>query len=414
MVNPTLKAKQYFAKIINAVTLPTDSDDATLQKALLVGSSILTMVAGVFWGAMYLLFQEDVAGAIPLLYSALSLVSLALLVRTRRYELYRSIQLLLVLLLPFFLSISLGGFVNSSAVIVWSILCPFGAVVFARDRTPPFWLALYLVLLVLGGFLQPFVRQSNNLPHSLIVPIFFVLNIGVVSVISFLLLHYFVRERESAYGLLRKAERRSEELLLNVLPAEIAARLKADNATIAEFVESASVLFVDIVGSTPLFSEMEPDEAVDWLDEIFSRFDNLVEAHDLEKIRTIGDNYMVASGAPRARPDHAQIITTLGLEMCQEIRELPSRNGRKIAVRVGINSGPLVAGVIGQSKFHYDLWGDTVNIASRMETQGAPGRVQITRNTHELIMEEFECEPRGVIEVKGKGEMETWFVLRKK
>lgn len=410
---PRLRINRYLGNFSKLVALPIDSEDMRLQKGLIVGSSLLITLAGVLWGAMYLAFDESVAGAFPLAYSALSLISLALFVRTRRYETYRLTQLILILLLPFFLMIALGGFANSSAVILWSILCPFGAVLFARERKPPIWMGLYLGLLIAGGLLHPYLREVNNLPPPLVVPVFFVLNIGAVSGIAFLLLYYFVGERERAFGLLRNEQRRSEELLLNVLPAEIAPRLKTANRAIADYVESASVLFADIVGSTSLFAEMEPEDTVDWLNEIFSKFDGLVEMLGLEKVRTIGDNYMVASGAPRTRPDHAQVIALLGLEMCREIRELPSRNGKKIEVRVGINSGPLVAGVIGQTKFHYDLWGDTVNTASRMESHGKPGRVQITQSTYRLIREDFKCEPRGKIQVKGKGDMETWFVLSK-
>jgi adenylate cyclase len=134
----------------------------------------------------------------------------------------------------------------------------------------------------------------------------------------------------------------------------------------------------------------------------------------LEKIRTIGDGYMVASGAPVPRIDHAQAIALLGLEMCQEVAAMPALNGHKINIRVGVNSGPMVAGVIGKTKFHYDLWGDTVNTASRMESNGEPGRVQVTTQTYTLLKEEFDLELRGAIQIRGKGEMETWFVVGKK
>jgi guanylate cyclase len=401
-------------KFVDAITEPGDSDELKLQKVLLFGTSILIVMAGFLWGALYLGYGETLAGSIPLTYCALSLISSVMFVRTRRYELYRIIQLILIVMLPFFLMLALGGFVNSSAVIVWSVLSPLGALLFARDKNPPRWMILYLVLIVTGAILHPYAKEANNLPQLLIEPIFFVLNIGAVTGITFILLHYFVRERDRAFGLLLQEQQRSETLLLNVLPVEIAGRLKEQNHTIADHFDSASVLFADIVGSTPLFAKMDPDETVNWLNEIFSLIDRLVEKHGLEKIRTIGDNYMVASGAPKPRADHAQAIALFALEMSREIATLPSRNGNKIEVRVGINSGPLVAGVIGQTKFHYDLWGDTVNTASRMESQGEPGRIQITKNTFDLIGDNFECERRGMVQVRGKGEMETWFLVRKK
>ncbi|MDX1437022.1 MAG: adenylate/guanylate cyclase domain-containing protein [Anaerolineales bacterium] len=406
-----LEIRQYLVRFAEAVAAPIDSDDLKLQKALIVAASILIMVAGLLWGTLYLAFGELIAGAIPIAYSTLSLVSLAVFLRTRRYEPYRISQLVLILLLPFFLMIALGGFVNSSAVILWSILCPLGALLFAREKNPPLWMLLYLGLVVIGGFIQPHMRESNNLPPALVTPIFFILNLGVVSGIAFVLLFYFVRERERTYGLLRVEQLRSEELLLNVLPGEIAPRLKGKHEIIADYHAEASVLFADIVESTAIFAQIQPDEAVDWLNEVFTRFDRLVDRYNLEKIRTVGDNYMVASGAPRPAPDHAGLIARLGLAMTKEIEGITPRHGMKLNIRVGINSGALVAGVIGTSKFHYDVWGDTVNIASRMESQGVPGKVQITDNTYRLIKDTFICEPRGPIEVKGKGRMNTWFLI---
>jgi guanylate cyclase len=150
---------------------------------------------------------------------------------------------------------------------------------------------------------------------------------------------------------------------------------------------------------------------VELLNEIYSHFDSLIEKHGAEKIRTIGDNYMIASGLPRPRTDHAQALARLALEMNAYIGNLPPVGDRRLAFRFGINSGPVVAGVIGHKKFAYDVWGDTVNIASRMESQGMPGKIQITRATYELIKDEFVCELHGPLIIKGKGQMETWFLL---
>ena len=408
------KRRSYVGRVLDAVVERGGSDEYRLRRSLLVGSSSLIMLAGFLWGALYLIFDEPIAGAIPIAYSLLSLLSLGLFLLTRNYGLYRSIQLIAILLLPFLVMLALGGFVNSSAVILWSVLCPFGALLFTELRQAPRWMLVYLALVILGGIFQPLARASNNLPPTLVVPFFFVLNIGAVTGIAFILLYTFVRERNRAFELLKEEQGRSERLLLNVLPKEIAPILKAGERTIAEYYESASVLFADIVGSTPLFAELQPAEAVDWLNETFSLFDRLVEKSGLEKIRTIGDNYMVASGVPTPRPDHAQAIADLALEMIRELGMLPGRQGRQIEFRVGINSGPLVAGVIGTTKFHYDLWGDTVNIASRMESHGVPGKVHIAEGTYRLLEDEFECVPRGRVPIKGKGEMATWYLVGRK
>jgi guanylate cyclase len=407
-------SREVFARLLGLVSHGDGSEDDRLRSSLLVGSSLLIALAGFLWGILYLFFDEPVAGSIPIGYSVLSLASLGLFLLTRHYALYRNIQLITILLLPFLLMVALGGYVNSSAVILWSVLCPFGAILFTELRQAPRWMLAYLVLVALGGLLQPLARSSNNLPPTLVVPIFFMLNIGAVTAIAFILLYTFVRERDRAFGLLKEEQGRSERLLLNVLPREIAPTLKAGGRTIAQSYESASVLFADIVGSTPLFAELEPAEAVDWLNQAFSLFDGLVEKAGVEKIRTIGDNYMVASGVPTPREDHAEAIADLALEMIHGLEELPRINGRRIEFRLGINSGPLVAGVIGTTKFHYDLWGDTVNIASRMESHGVTGKVQIAEGTYQLLKDEFECNPRGRVSIKGKGELETWFLVGRK
>ena len=204
---------------------------------------------------------------------------------------------------------------------------------------------------------------------------------------------------------------RSESLLLNILPELIANRLKSNPGVIADQFESASVLFADIVGFTPLSQALSAEEMIAWLNEIYSAFDEFVQKHGVEKIRTIGDNYMVASGVPAKRSDHALAVTRLAIDMRDYIDALPPTKGHRANFRIGINSGPMVGGVIGTHKFQYDIWGDAVNTGSRMESHGIPGRIQVTHSTYELIRDEFECEPRGPIPVKGKGEMETYFVV---
>lgn len=202
---------------------------------------------------------------------------------------------------------------------------------------------------------------------------------------------------------------RSERLLLNILPVPIAARLKRGE-TIADYFPSASVLFADIANFTPLSAALSPEEIVGLLNEVFSYFDKLVEKYNLEKIKTIGDCYMVAAGVPVPRDDHAKVIVNMALEMQRYVKEHKFLD-RVLSFRIGVHSGPLVAGIIGEKKFIYDLWGDSVNTASRMETHGMIGAIQITRATYDLVKDEFECISMGTIEVKGKGQMEVWKIL---
>ena len=199
-------------------------------------------------------------------------------------------------------------------------------------------------------------------------------------------------------------------LLLNILPKEISEALKAGHKTIAAHHDAASILFADVVEFTPMAATMTALQLVDLLNEVFQCFDNLVEKYDLEKIKTIGDCYMVAAGVPRSRPDHAEALVDLALDMQAAVAER-TFGGRKLAFRIGINSGPVVAGVIGRKKFIYDLWGDAVNVASRMESHGQSGAIQSTRNTYELVKKDFVCDSRGMVRVKGAGELAAWHVV---
>jgi class 3 adenylate cyclase len=206
-------------------------------------------------------------------------------------------------------------------------------------------------------------------------------------------------------GRLRHEHDRAEGLLLNVLPGMVATELKETGSTTARRFEEVSVLFADIVGFTPLSATMEPEELVDRLNEVFTHFDGLAERHGVEKIRTIGDTYMVAAGIPVPRSDHAHALAAMALDM------LTFAARSSLSFRIGINSGPAVAGVIGTRKFQYDVWGDTVNTASRMESHGEPGRIQISDATNDLIKDDFATGLRGRIEVKGKGQLTTWWLV---
>ncbi len=223
-----------------------------------------------------------------------------------------------------------------------------------------------------------------------------------------------ITERKLAQEALKFQQEQSEKLLLNILPKPIAERLKAKQSTIADSFADVSVLFADIVGFTELSARMSPTELVKRLNVIFSHFDQLAEKYGVEKIKTIGDAYMVVGGLPMPRDDHAEAIAQMALGMQAKIAKLCADTGEKLAIRVGINSGPVVAGVIGVSKFTYDLWGDTVNVAARMEATGFAGRIQVTDVTYELLKDKYLFERRGVIQVKGKGNMMTYWLLEKK
>jgi adenylate cyclase len=208
---------------------------------------------------------------------------------------------------------------------------------------------------------------------------------------------------------------RSEGLLLNILPAAVADRLKTPiPQVIADRYEDASVLFADMAGSTAAASAVAPADFVMFLNKIFTAFDCLVERHGLEKIKTTGDGYIVVSGVPVERPDHATALIQFAIEMLNVAAQIHDLHGHSLSIRIGLASGPVVAGVVGTKKFFYDVWGDTVNIASRMESTGLPGRIQVSSGTYERVKEQFEFDSRGPVDVKGKGQIATWFVIGRK
>jgi class 3 adenylate cyclase len=211
-------------------------------------------------------------------------------------------------------------------------------------------------------------------------------------------------------GLIEQKNRENEALLLNILPGEIATRLKGGEHEIADNFAEVTVLFGDLVGFTALSSRTSATEVVEMLNGLFSRFDDIAGELGVEKIKTIGDCYMAVCGLPKTAPDHAQRMATMALRMVDATREYSEQKGMDLRLRIGLNSGPVVAGVIGTRKFIYDLWGDTVNLASRMESTGVPGEIQVTRSVYELLKDGFEFEKRGLVAVKGKGEIETWLL----
>jgi adenylate cyclase len=381
---------------------PADSTDERFRKRLLVGVALLILPIGFVWGCVYWLIGEHAVALTPWAYVTGSTISLVVFARTRDFAFLRTAQLLLILVSPALGMIMLGGLEESSSVILWSLLAPLGAVAFDRPSRAWPWFAAFVATMVIALALSEVVRPDGaDLPNAF-VRTFDVLNIVFVSFVAMLLLVTFGRGRDAAQA-------RVEALLLNVLPGEIAERLQSDPNSIADHFDDASILFADVVDFTPLASSLDAREVVGLLDRLFTAFDELVDRHDVEKIKTIGDCYMVAAGVPRRRADHAQALAGLALEMRECARTcLPEGDGNDLRLRIGISSGPVVAGVIGRRRFLYDLWGDTVNMASRMESHGTPDAIQITRSTRELLRDEFVTERYGLVDVKGKGEVETW------
>jgi guanylate cyclase len=389
---------------------PSDDEDLRARKALLVLISLLILPVSAVWGVLYLAFGSPV-GVVPFVYFGVLLAALVVFARTRNFPRLLVVSQVDILLAPTLSMIPIGGFVTAGGVGIWGILAPLGALVFSEVRSAARWYVAWLVVFLGSGIAGEIVGPVWNPGPSWFTTTMLALNIAVGGTIVFTLLAVFAGERRDALAALRVEQEKAENLLLNILPRSIADRLKAQDRPIADQFESASILFADVVDFTPWSEQLAPAEVVGYLDHLFTHFDALAERHGLEKIKTIGDCYMVAAGVPTPRPDHARVLALMALDMLEAMRANNELGHLGLQLRAGINSGPVVAGVIGRKRFLYDLWGDAVNTASRMESYGAPGRVQITRPTYELLADEFECESRGTITVKGKGEVEAWYLV---
>lgn len=407
--------QQMIARLANFGVLPSDDEKMRVRKAILSVAGFLNCTALItIFGPIYFFFNEPGAGMVYTGFGMILLVNL--LVYGFWYkDSVRCGFIIAVLALPahWLTSVLLGGFSNSHGVMLWGLFFPvLGSLLLFPRNQVGFWFVAYAVGVILSIFLQPWLRPVNNVP-VLVGYFLLLMNILIISLFTLGMMAYFVRQRDQALQLLGEEQEKAENLLLNILPAEIAAILKNENRIIADHFDGVSILFADVVNFTPLSASMTATEIVTILNEVFSLFDELIEKYDLEKIKTIGDSYMVAAGVPRPRRDHAQVLTQVALEICELISQREF-HGHRLNFRIGINSGPVVAGVIGRKKFIYDLWGDTVNTASRMESHGKVNTVQITQATYDLIKDDFICEPQGSIQVKGKGEMEVWHVVSQK
>ena len=407
---PVGAIEHWVTRLAQAGTLPTDNSEDRLRKGTLTLAACLITLLAFVWVGIYGYLGIWLSALIPLTYQLVVVASLAIFFITKRFRAFRTTQLLMMLVLPFVLQWSLGGFAAASAVSLWAVVAPLGALMFIGLRQSRPWFLGFLALIALSGVLE-FVHglPQPTIPERVRV-VFFLLNLGAVALTVFVLLLYFVGEREKMKGALDAEHARSEGLLLNVLPAPVAERLKRSDGVIADGFDEVTVLFADIVGFTPLSASLTPGEVVTMLNGVFTAFDHLVDSGGLEKIKTIGDAYMVAAGVPVPRADHAAAVADLALAMRAELARLRAEVDAPLDIRIGIDTGPVVAGVIGKRKFIYDLWGDTVNTASRMESHGTAGEIQVTERAWQLLRDTHRLRERGVIEVKGKGPMRTYFL----
>lgn len=388
-------------KALDIAVVPGDEADTTRTKRLLAGALWIALLTSTVSVLQFFAADLDAAGYV--LATVPPVLSAALFALWQWPSVYPNVMHYLAaqsILVSAVLVILFGGLHASGVNAVWALVAVLGALAIFGDRRASIWLWVFVVSQVVASLWGRRIDPILELPDPESQSLF---NLLVVSVFVFYVLSYYVRQRTVLLE-------QSESLLRNILPADIAERLKASDETIADSYDQASILFADVVGFTPMSANMEPSSLVALLDEIFTAFDELVEERGLEKIKTIGDAYMVAAGVPSPRDDHAVVLCDLALAV-QELVASREFRGRQISFRIGINSGPVVAGIIGTRKFSYDLWGDSVNTASRMESSGQTAGIQITESTRTLVEDEFICESVGIVEVKGKGPMEVWSLV---
>lgn len=393
----------------NSISRPTDS---VLSKAILSILVVAESIVSIFWIYTLSGLGEGYAlmALFPYIYIIISYASLLIFYRYQKFQYFIFTQLIMLLVMPFFMQWVIGGYQASSGIAIWAILSPIGALMILGTRQSTAWFILFALLAALSWFLNDqFMLNSLPIPAH-IKDTFFLMNIMGTTCILYAVMRYFQSQKERTLTELELEQARSEKLLLNVLPQSIANRLKDNDMRIADSHESVSVLFADIAGFTKLTASISPTQLVDMLSQLFSRFDQLAEKYGLEKIKTIGDGYMVVGGAPNQLDNHAAIVTKLALEMFEALSVFNESTRNTLQMRIGVSTGPVVAGVIGTSKFAYDLWGDPVNMASRMEQTALTNSIQLSEASYALVKDQFDFETRKQVQVKGKGKVNTYML----
>ena len=388
-------------RIIGLADEPADDDDLRLRKRVMVVAGYILVVAPLQLPLLGqgLALSWVVAATMPLV-SASNLVVLA---RTRRFTRYVHVLIIMVLAFPAAIEVSLGGLAGASAALVFAFLGPVLALLGLGPRRASAWFVAFAVVVV-GVILldSPISSRMPVQPYPIRL-VWYAANLLVPLGFTFALLRYTDVRR-------RRAEARSNELLTNAIPASIAARLQRGEERIAESYPETTVLFADLEGFTPWVRRSDPGAVVTFLDALFTRFDELAAAAGVEKIKTVGDEYMAVSGAPEARADHGPAAVRLARGMLVAVEEARRGLASPLELRIGLASGPVIGGVIGQRRILFDLWGDTVNIASRMQSSGVPGRIHVAPSTRALLGDGYEFEEREPVEVRGLGPMTTYLL----
>ncbi len=401
MVARALIRSVKLVRILDIGTDPADEPDLRIRKRTSVAVALAFMVVAVLFGLVDLALAQPIFTALALVQLVAFGTALTLFHRSHRLTPLVATMAVVGLAVLFLSLIPAGGLSWGAADLIWIILVPIAAVLFLGARAGPLALGGVVIVVAASVVIDPLIRTAPPEPsfaRTLLVAV----DLVVAAIVALVLVVFIDGERLRA-----KAE--SDALLLNILPRSIADRLKAGERVIADHHGDVTILFADVVDFTPFAARETPARVVAVLNDLFSRFDILAEQRGLEKIKTIGDAYMVIGGAPEPRADHAEVIVDMAIEMLRAVTETEPTPGSPLRLRIGIASGPAVAGVIGRRKFSYDVWGDAVNLASRMESTGVPGTIQVAASTWRLCADRYPFTSREV-DVKGLGVMPTFLL----
>jgi class 3 adenylate cyclase len=416
----------FLGRLQNAGIDPDDSEELRLNKSLLMLATGLASIGIMLWVAIYSILGPQFSTTAPFAFQLLLAGNMLFYIKSRNFDFFRVSQLGLLLFLPFIAQWLGGTIISTSGVSLWGLLAPIGALLCIGVRQSVGWFIAWVVLTAVSGAVDLYLVDYSLVAQRTAVPVrttlvFFTLNFISVATIIYMLLRLSIAERRKAQKSLEAAhlqiqieQERSEKLLLNILPGAVADRLKNSDKTIADGFADVTVMFADIVNFTHVAANMSPSQVFAMLNRIFSAFDELAEQYGLEKIKTIGDAYMVAGGLNEDIDDYAAAIADMAIAMRDLLRRDFSVNASHLEVRIGIGTGPIVAGVLGKKKFIYDVWGDTVNIASRITTEGVPGMIQCDTTTYNRLLPKFDFHEPQTIYLKGKGNMTVYRLVGRK
>ncbi len=416
---------RYRNSLKSIVTSIKDAPEIVVQKMSIVYISIGTCAAALVWTSLYYYYYGFcLITVLPFIYFLLVCPSLIIYFITKKQQVLVITQLFCIFFITLAIEFASGGF-KGGVVILWAFLAPVGALMYQGLRQAAVWMGLFiLAIITLAVFHDYFAESFRPIPETARF-MFDCMNILGPLIVIYFSMQFFVRSvirdgkllqennliLSKTLAELKTEKQKSDDLLLNILPGEVADELKAKGSTTAKQFDDVTVLFTDFVNFTQAAERMSPQQLVDELHTCFKAFDEICGKYSIEKIKTVGDAYLAAAGLPVADHNHAVHIINAALEIAQFMQDrFISTGGRTFTIRIGIHSGPVVAGIVGVKKFAYDIWGDTVNTAARMEQNSVPGKINISQTSYELVKDKFTCTYRGEIEAKNKGHLKMYFV----